>query len=804
MTTMMPWPSVQAPAPVHTSRVSFTGVPPALNLTAPVVVSNRLSGPLGEPMEMNWGTEYRPSGGPDVDTLLRQLQNGQDADYTQRGNQVAMCVTDPVRDDAGLRSARRHVLDALGADLLLYTSKARNPVLRGVINELHPRLFAKAPMDNLSPEQFRADLQPFTDQYMPFAGSVSPAACNASAQSAVDCAHALSIYVGQQRCLDMVEAAEAERGKAYDWVVWSRGELRWVVDHPPVHLLSKDRVWIPQCSSDYFGMYDRHAAMPRALADKYLSRYRMLKSGEMLSVLQQPRRVKFYGDARFSHNSESMLHGVLEAKGVPVGRFPCAAALTCCTDCFSNGCCTASFRTADGSLQTFKAKTYGERPPEGMGSGAEGPTVWDEQGPPTSLEGFWASSQAECAGRGDEWHAAIPCEEQRNHAFVDAPGFVPEPYVSLCSDTCLRSSALQCKQRDALPQQTDFSRRSSNVTASSRGPVAAMMPQVEPPWWEPLEYFQDSSEKGPRKVRAEGVQEQEVVGMQAAATATAAEESAATDAAEYAVRMRAKDQYAHAVPAGVTCGHAILLAGMPRAGSTLQVQLVKKALQYLGVTAAPAPSFLWNLPKHLNQTREEAAALYAKEDSFWRHNTSSDSVLLYQLHEFDAEALRLCRNVTVLTQHRNLLDAYGSAVSAFGMSEDVSAAHAVGTIKLWTRDYKAWKSQNLPGGSNTLDLRYEDVVDDLDGTLRTIVRHLQTRLQIPDSRAPDPTTISAKEFARGEANLARGSTSLAAPSQDGGMLQPLSVRQAIKEARNYLAGRPEDPALLGLSWGRMH
>ena len=49
------------------------------------------------------------------------------------------------------------------------------------------------------------------------------------------------------------------------------------------------------------------------------------------------------------------------------------------------------------------------------------------------------------------------------------------------------------------------------------------------------------------------------------------------------------------------------------------------------------------------------------------------------------QALRLCANATVLTQHRNLLDAYGSGVAAFGMAEDVSAAHAVGTIKLWAR-----------------------------------------------------------------------------------------------------------------------
>ena len=612
--------------------------PSALNLNAPSLMSNvsvRLTGPLGQPMELTWGKEYRPSTVPDVATLLSRLQNGDAVDDTQKRNQVAMCVTDPVRDDAGLRSARRHVLDALGADLLLYTSSPTNPVLRGVMSALRPRLFAKAPTDNLTPEQFRADLQPYTEQYKPFAGSVSPAACNSSAKSAMECAHALSIYVGQQRCLDMVQAAEKQRGKAYDWVLWSRGELRWVVDHPPVHLLSKDRVWIPQCSSDYFGMYDRHVAMPRALADKYLSRYRMLKSGEMLSVLQQPRRVRFYGDIRFSHNSESMLHAVLEAKGVAIGRFPCAAALTCCTDCVSNGCCTATFRTADGSLQTFQvsaailmqdarsaappplhspdqlpprplhllptlppqAKTHGERPPEGLGSGAEGPTVWDEQGPPTSLEGFWAASQAGCAGRGDAWHAAVPCEEQRNREFVDAPGFVKESYVSLCSDTCLRSSALQCKPRDASPQLA-FRRNATGADPSA----SAALPQVEPPWWEPLEEFQIEplQEQAGREGGGgqEGVQEEEEEGPGATRqhavgplpTRSLAQAAADPDPdPDTDIDRRATGWYTHAIPAGVPCGHAIFLAGMPRAGSTLQVLRLPRTAGTHGSLMAPTP-----------------------------------------------------------------------------------------------------------------------------------------------------------------------------------------------------------------------
>ena len=65
------------------------------------------------------------------------------------------------------------------------------------------------------------------------------------------------------------------------------------------------------------------------------------------------------------------------------------------------------------------------------------------------------------------------------------------------------------------------------------------------------------------------------------------------------------------------------------------------------------------------------------------------------------------------------------------MAEDVSAAHAVGTIALWSRDYKAWRS--LPSGSSVLDLRYEDVVDDLDGTL-TLALTLTLTLTLPLTR----------------------------------------------------------------------
>ena len=74
------------------------------------------------------------------------------------------------------------------------------------------------------------------------------------------------------------------------------------------------------------------------------------------------------------------------------------------------------------------------------------------------------------------------------------------------------------------------------------------------------------------------------------------------------------------------------------------------------------------------------------------------------------------------------------------MAEDVSAAHAVGTIALWSRDYKAWRS--LPSGSSVLDLRYEDVVDDLDGTLTLTLTLTRTLTLTPTRTRPLTPTLT--------------------------------------------------------------
>jgi len=251
------------------------------------------------------------------------------------------------------------------------------------------------------------------------------------------------------------------------------------------------------------------------------------------------------------------------------------------------------------------------------------------------------------------------------------------------------------------------------------------------------------------------------------------------------------DPYLHVVPEGVTCKAAIFVAGMPRTGSTLQLALVLRALQHLQVSVKGNSAAFWNQPRHAGWDAAAASSYYAQVDSMWKGLTADD-VVVYKTHNFDGEALRLCSTQIVVTQHRNLLDEYTSAVTAFNMTADVAVSHAAGSIKIWMADYRDWK-QNATEGA--LDVRYEDVVDDIDAVFASTVAFLAKRLGMPEE-ASSTNLPSVKDLGQTEANAALPSSSSAASAE-----LKRQCRDAVQGAHDYLTGSDEDPARLGLEWG---
>eukprot|EP00933_Yihiella_yeosuensis_P060811 TRINITY_DN6360_c1_g1_i2.p1 TRINITY_DN6360_c1_g1~~TRINITY_DN6360_c1_g1_i2.p1 ORF type:complete len:404 (+),score=54.99 TRINITY_DN6360_c1_g1_i2:150-1361(+) len=132
----------------------------------------------------------------------------------------------------------------------------------------------------------------------------------------------------QEQCLEMIEQRELKGGAEFDRVILTRSDLRWLVPHPPLHVLSPDFAWVPDTlEDDWGGLYDRHFLVPRWAADFALGGWRMLTSGTAFKTI-----AKFLGYGGFRSNgtnTEVWLGVRLQASGVRVSRFPMTAYLGC-------------------------------------------------------------------------------------------------------------------------------------------------------------------------------------------------------------------------------------------------------------------------------------------------------------------------------------------------------------------------------------------------------------------------------------------------------------------------------------------
>eukprot|EP00929_Paragymnodinium_shiwhaense_P009961 TRINITY_DN114417_c0_g1_i1.p1 TRINITY_DN114417_c0_g1~~TRINITY_DN114417_c0_g1_i1.p1 ORF type:complete len:366 (+),score=56.12 TRINITY_DN114417_c0_g1_i1:1-1098(+) len=123
-----------------------------------------------------------------------------------------------------------------------------------------------------------------------------------------------------------LQALEAAWGSRFDWVVYSRGDLRWFSPLPPAEIWanSSSTVWVPD-GADWGGLYDRAAIMPRRFAQAYFERPFLLLTSPPADLQQLVNR---HGDI----TAEVLLSAALEEANAEVGSFPPLAAVTCCEE----------------------------------------------------------------------------------------------------------------------------------------------------------------------------------------------------------------------------------------------------------------------------------------------------------------------------------------------------------------------------------------------------------------------------------------------------------------------------------------
>ena len=142
----------------------------------------------------------------------------------------------------------------------------------------------------------------------------------------------------------------------------------------------------------------------------------------------------------------------------------------------------------------------------------------------------------------------------------------------------------------------------------------------------------------------------------------------------------------------VQCGAVIILAGMPRTGSTWQMEMVKSVANALNVTIEH--SGYWDYAKHIGMDAKDAKRYYESEYQQWA-KLRPDSVIAYKSHEFDSTLVSKCQKQVIFTSHRCLEDELGSASKSWNVSTKVFLNNIV-------HEYTMWKKYN------TLDMDYDN------------------------------------------------------------------------------------------------
>lgn len=150
---------------------------------------------------------------------------------------------------------------------------------------------------------------------------------------------------------------------------------------------------------------------------------------------------------------------------------------------------------------------------------------------------------------------------------------------------------------------------------------------------------------------------------------------------------------------GSRCALAVVAAGFPRTGSTLQVQFIRAALESICAPVTKYAGTYYDLARHVGMDAAGALAYYEREAQtqarLWR---DPQAVMLYKSHEFNPELLSLCRQVIAFTSNRCLNDSLWSAFARGWVQPTPESLESF--IRSNMAHYTAWKSQGA------LDIEY--------------------------------------------------------------------------------------------------
>jgi len=250
-----------------------------------------------------------------------------------QGHGIALCMTGQVRMLSSTHvSIEQYILEVMKPDVFVYGplgDDGASPDLYGIEKYVVEQRWEREDIRSSLYRETKGASRVIDLEYLEVQGNWFGNQCLQPPLRDNRPGSAICLYYNQNKCLEMIQGHEEERGSPYEYVTVTRFDFRWLAPHPPLNLLEGvDAVWIPSGSDWEGGINDRHAFMPRRHADVYLGAWRLLVNGEakdvMLDTLGAMKVNGFPGP-----NTECFLKARLAYYDITVERFPSVAYLTC-------------------------------------------------------------------------------------------------------------------------------------------------------------------------------------------------------------------------------------------------------------------------------------------------------------------------------------------------------------------------------------------------------------------------------------------------------------------------------------------
>ncbi|CAK9019289.1 Uncharacterized protein SCF082_LOCUS14446, partial [Durusdinium trenchii] len=239
-------------------------------------------------------------------------------------------------EERSLASIARHLVHPLKATVLAVLSAsprgsdhevnrtrgskaARAVQAKGVLKRFFPALAGVRWVEDLSTEALRSLVAPKALALYETLGGGAVAPLRRSALGGQ--LHSLR---KMQLAWRMVECYERKRKRRFKWLLYSRLDLIWVADHPPLRLFEPpDAVWtVPlagaqEVKETIFAANDWHGLVPRAsrFVAAYFGRWALLRKGLPWQPLLEP---------------EELLASVCHWLRIPLGLFDATFSLASC------------------------------------------------------------------------------------------------------------------------------------------------------------------------------------------------------------------------------------------------------------------------------------------------------------------------------------------------------------------------------------------------------------------------------------------------------------------------------------------